>query len=87
MKSTSRASEAPNAGSEFLLGTIGHHLDPLDAGSNAVKFRGFSGDTSRASDYSPVVVPNDEVLPASMTRDLPDKPGYDHSYSVYQDGM
>lgn len=86
MKDTARASDAPNAGSEFLLGTIGHQLDPMDAGSISAPFRGFSGDTTRTSAHSPVVVPTTEVLSAVRTMDLPDKPGYPEAYRTYQGG-
>jgi hypothetical protein len=86
VKDTARASDAPNAGSEFLLGTVGHHLDPQDAGSSAAPFRGFSGDTTRTSAHGPVAVPSNDVLPAVRTMDLPDKPGYPHSFHTYQGG-
>ena len=86
MKDTSRASDGAAVGSEFLLGTVGHHLDPMDAGTTAAPFRGFSGDTTRTSAHSPVAVPTNEVLPAVRTHDLPDKPGYPHSFHTYQGG-
>lgn len=86
MKDTARASDAPNAGSEFLLGTIGHQLDPMNAGSTTAPFRGFSGDTTRTSAHGPVQVPNNEVLAAVRTHDLPNMPGYPQAYRTYQGG-
>ena len=86
MKDTARASDGANVGSEYLLGTVSHQLDPLDAGSAGAPFRGFSGDTTRASAHSAVVVPTNEVLDAVRTHDLPDKPGYPQPYSTYQGG-
>jgi len=86
VKDTARASDGAAVGSEFLLGTVGHHLDPMDAGTTAAPFRGFSGDTTRTSAHSPVAVPTNEVLAAVRTHDLPDKPGYPHSFHTYQGG-
>jgi hypothetical protein len=86
VKDTARASDGAAVGSEFLLGTVGHHLDPMDAGTTTAPFRGFSGDTTRTSAHSPVAVPTNEVLAAVRTHDLPDKPGYPHSFHTYQGG-
>ena len=86
MKDTCPAGECASVGSEFLLGTIAHHLDPMNAGSSSAPFRGFSGDTSRTSTFGAVMVPTTEVLAAVRTKDLPDKPGYPPAYSTYQGG-
>ena len=86
MKDTARQSDGPAVGSEYLLGTIAHQIDPLDAGSSSAPFRGFAGDEARATNYGNVVVPTDEVRPASYTKDLPDKPGYPVAYRTYEDG-
>jgi hypothetical protein len=86
VKDTSRASDGANVGSEYLLGTIAHHIDAMGAGSASAPFRGFSGDTTRTSAHGPVAVPTNDVLPAVRTHDLPDKPGYPQAYSTYQGG-
>jgi len=86
VKDTARQSDGTSAGSEFMLGTIATHLDPMDAGSTTAPFRGFSGDTTRTSAHSPVVVPTTEVLSAVRTMDLPDKPGYPEAFRTYQGG-
>jgi len=86
VKDTSRASDGASVGSEYLLGTIAGHLDPMDAGTALVPFRGFSGDTTRTSAHGPVAVPTTDVLPAVRTMDLPDKPGYPQAFRTYQGG-
>ena len=86
MKDTCRASEGTPVGSEFLLGTIGHQIDPMDAGSATAPFRGFSGDTTRTSAHPAVSVPTNEVLAAVRTHDLPNMPGYPQAYRTYQGG-
>lgn len=86
MKDTARQSDGPAVGSEYLLGTIAHQIDPLGAGSSSAPFRGFAGDDARASAHGNVVVPTDEVHPAARTMDLPDKPGYPVAYRTYEDG-
>lgn len=86
MKDTARQSDGAAVGSEYLLGTIGHQIDPIDAGSASAPFRGFSGDESRASAFSAVSVPTNEVHPAARTTELPDKPGYPQPYRTYEDG-
>jgi len=85
MKDTARQSDGPAVESEYLLGTVKHHLDPLDAGSTEAPFRGFAGDEARASAHGSVVVPGD-LHPAARTMDLPDKPGYPVAYRTYEDG-
>jgi len=85
MKDTARQSDGPAVESKYLLGTVKHHLDPLDAGSTAAPFRGFAGDEARASAHGSVVVPSD-LHPAARTMDLPDKPGYPVAYRTYEDG-
>ena len=86
MKDTARQSDGANVGSEYLLGTVGHVIEPLGAGSSSAPFRGFAGDGSRLTEYGNVAVPTDEVLEASRTRDLPDMPGYPQPYRTYEGG-
>jgi len=75
-----------NVASEFLDGTVNDQDEPIDAGSASAPFRGFPGDTTRASAHAPVAVPTNEVLSAIRTKDLPNMPGYPQAYRTYQGG-